>query len=295
MLHGRDIATVRSFNRLVTQRVGALNSRYLGIDRPMAESRLLFEIGTNGAKVRELRARLDLDSGFVSRMLRSLERAGLVTTTVAADDARARVVQLTRPGRKELDKLNQLSDDLARSMLQPLGASQSQRLVTAMMEVERLLRASTVTFAVEDPLSKDAQWCLNEYFKELNSRFENGFDLRLSPHAQPEVMTPPKGYLLIARLAGAPVGCGALKLMGDGIGDIKRMWVSKDARGLGLGRRFLGEIENLARDCKLRLLRLETNKSLLEAQALYRSSGYTEVPAFNDEPYGDHWFQKRLR
>src|SRR5262245_65545429 len=114
MLQAHDIAVVRSFNRLVTQRIGALDTHYLGLGRPMAESRLLFEIGEDGAKVRDLRARLGLDSGFVSRMLRSLERAGLVTTSAAADDARARVVQLTRAGRKELSKLNKLSDDLVR-------------------------------------------------------------------------------------------------------------------------------------------------------------------------------------
>lgn len=294
MPNGEDIAAVRSFNRAVIQRIGALNEHYLGQDRPMAESRLLFEIGEQGARVRDLRTRLGLDSGFVSRMLRSLEGAGLVTTAAAADDGRVKVARLTRTGRKELAKLNALSDDLARSILLPLGCRQGRRLVAAMTEVERLLRASAVTVEVEDPTDEGARWCLEQYFQELNERFENGFELRLSMSAQPDVLTPPKGYLLVARLAGEPVGCAALKNMGGGVGDVKRMWVSKGARGLGLGRRLLEELEALGRDRGLTVIRLETNKSLTEAQSLYKNSGYVEVEPFNDEPYAHHWFEKRL-
>jgi ribosomal protein S18 acetylase RimI-like enzyme len=72
------------------------------------------------------------------------------------------------------------------------------------------------------------------------------------------------------------------------------MWVSPSTRGLGLGRRILGELEALAARSGARLVRLETNRSLVEAIALYRSAGYREVPAFNDEPFADHWFEKEL-
>ena len=78
------------------------------------------------------------------------------------------------------------------------------------------------------------------------------------------------------------------------MGLIKRMWIDRHARGLGLGRKMLDELERQARECNLKIIQLETNRTLKEAQALYRSSGYTEVDSFNDEIYADHWFQKRL-
>jgi ribosomal protein S18 acetylase RimI-like enzyme len=99
----------------------------------------------------------------------------------------------------------------------------------------------------------------------------------------------------VARLSGEPVGCGALKLHGRAPAEVKRMWVSSRARGLGVGRRILEALEQQARERGVRTVRLETNRSLREAIGLYRSAGYAEVRAFNTEPYADHWFSKRLR
>jgi ribosomal protein S18 acetylase RimI-like enzyme len=95
-------------------------------------------------------------------------------------------------------------------------------------------------------------------------------------------------------LHGTPVACGALKFHGRRPTELKRMWVAPTTRGLGLGRRLLAELERLAREHGARRIRLETNRNLTEAIALYRSAGYREVPAFNDEPYAHHWFEKRL-
>jgi DNA-binding MarR family transcriptional regulator/GNAT superfamily N-acetyltransferase len=290
------IPAIRSFHRIVTLRIGALNSRYLGRSRPLGESRVLFEIGAAGVSVRQLRARLKLDSGFLSRMLRSLESAGLITTAKRArDDGRVRFVRLTQAGRAELRKLNELSDELAGSILAPLNAQQVGRLATAMGEVERLLRASAVALEVEKPSCRDAVWCLKQYFHELNERFRAGFDPKLSISAAPQELAPPHGYFVVARLFSEPVGCGALKITSRDIGEVKRMWVAASARNLGIGRKILGKLEQIAQGRKLKLLRLETNESLQEAQALYRTSGYREVDAFNDEPYAHHWFEKRLR
>jgi ribosomal protein S18 acetylase RimI-like enzyme len=100
--------------------------------------------------------------------------------------------------------------------------------------------------------------------------------------------------LIVARLRGRPVGCGALKLHGRAPTELKRMWVARDARGLGLGRRLVLELERHARRAGARAVRLETNRALTEAIELYRSCGYREVAAFNSEPYAHHWFEKRL-
>ena len=107
-----------------------------------------------------------------------------------------------------------------------------------------------------------------------------------------EDLTPPAGLLLVATLHDEPVGCGALKYHGAGPAEVKRMWVSPTVRGLGLGRRLLGELEARAAAWGVSVLRLETNQALTEAIALYRSAGYREVAAFNTEPYARHWFEK---
>lgn len=291
------IVQIRRFNRAVTQQVGALRDDYLGRNRPLAECRLLFEIGTAGAEVRDLRARLDLDSGYVSRMLRRLERDGLIRTAKGERDARVRRVTLTAAGRRELAVLDRLSDDAARRLLGRLSTPQRTNLVAGMATVERLLTAAAVELDIVDPRGPDARFCLESYFEELRRRFERGFDPGRSIPAQPEHFTPPAGYFVIARLHGAPVGCGGMKVHADGAGwgELKRMWVAPAARGLGIGRRLLDYLEALARRRRLSAVRLETNKALKEAQSLYRGARYREVPPFNDEPYAHHWFEKRLR
>jgi GNAT superfamily N-acetyltransferase len=194
----------------------------------------------------------------------------------------------------ERAELDRRSDDLALSILDPLTARQRTRLIAAMAEVERLLQVSTVHFAIEDPSSADARWCLEQYVSELDARFETGFDPSLSISAVADELTPPAGVFLIARVRTRPIACGALKFHPGEPAEVKRMWVSPNARGIGLGRRLLQELERLARDAGVEVLRLETNGALGEAIGLYRSSGFRELAAFNDEPYAHHWFQKRL-
>ena len=285
---------MRSFNRTVTQRVGALNDEFLGRDRPLGQARVLWEIGLDGADVRSLRARLELDSGYLSRLLRSLEADGLVVVEQGNADARVRTVHLTAAGLAERALLDRRADELAASILEPLSQRQRSRLAGAMAEVERLLMASMVRVAVYDPRHPHARFCVRSYFEELARRFDGGFDPGLSIPAGDAELTPPAGVLLVASLRAEPVGCGALKLHGDAPAEIKRMWVAPAVRGLGVGRRLLAELETQAAGRGVRTLRLETNRALEEAIALYRSAGYREVPAFNDEPYANHWFEKAL-
>ncbi|HWF97566.1 MAG TPA: helix-turn-helix domain-containing GNAT family N-acetyltransferase [Steroidobacteraceae bacterium] len=290
----REIEQIRSFNRTVTRRLGVLNERYLGRDRPLVESRLLFEIGTSGASVRELRARLGLDSGFSSRLLRALERRKLVRTETSGADGRIRIAYLTRAGLAELERLNSLSDDLARSMLAPLEGEQAQRLVTAMTEVDRLLRASSIELTPADPRSADAERCLQRYYAELAARFPSGFELHADHAPAAEEFAPPAGCMLVVRLFGEPVGCGGIRTLEPGVGEIKRMWISPEVRGMGVGRRLLGVLEEVARARKLRTVRLDTHGSLAEALGLYRAAGYREIPRYNDNRYAQHWFEKSL-
>src|SRR5512132_283390 len=112
-MSNQAIAGIRSFNRVVVQSVGALEDHYLSRGLPLGEARVLWEIGLQGRDLRDLRARLDLDSGYLSRLLRSLEATGLVTVAPSASDRRVRRASLTRAGRRERQILDARSDDLA--------------------------------------------------------------------------------------------------------------------------------------------------------------------------------------
>ena len=179
-------------------------------------------------------------------------------------------------------------------MLDPLEVSEQTRLVAAMGEVERLIRAASVKVAAESPDTADARLCLGTYFRELAARFEGGFDACTGDHADVEDMTPPSGLFVIARLDGDAIGCGGLKRVDKATGEIKRVWTAPSARGIGVARRMLRTLEAAAREKGLKTLRLDTNRVLTEAHALYRSEGYGEIARFNDNPYAHHWFEKRL-
>jgi DNA-binding MarR family transcriptional regulator/GNAT superfamily N-acetyltransferase len=289
-----EIEQVRRFNRAVTQRVGALNDDYLARARPLGACRLLWEIGLEGAEVRALRARLDMDSGQLSRLLRSLEADELIEVIPSPADARIRVARLTTAGIDERRQLDERSDELAQSILTPLSAGQREELVSAMRSVERLITASLLEIRTVDPEHPDAKRCLRAYVAELNRRSDIPFDPANGSTAEPHEVRPPAGAFLVAYLNGDAVGCGAVKHLPGGATDVKRMWVAESARGVGIGRRLLAALEQAARDGGATLVRLETNRALVEAITLYRSEGYQEVPAFNDEPFAQHWFAKPL-
>ncbi|HXW78579.1 MAG TPA: MarR family winged helix-turn-helix transcriptional regulator, partial [Acidimicrobiales bacterium] len=282
------------FNRVVTERVGALNDHFLGRERPLGEARLLWEIGPEGCEVRLLRARLGLDSGYLSRLLRSLEATGLVRVASGTHDRRVRVARLTAAGRRERAALDRGSDELARSLLAPLTARQRERLVASMHEVERLLTAGNVQITRVDPEHPDAQYCLQEYVAELNRRSQRGFDPSIGATALPHEVRLPAGEFFVAYLYGEAVGCGAVKHHADAPAEIKRMWIAPRARGLGLGRRLLERLETCACAGGARVAHIETSAVLVEALSLYRSAGWAEVSAFNEEPFADHWLEKAL-
>lgn len=145
--------------------------------------------------------------------------------------------------------------------------------------------AAEVDVEEVDPLGDVARACLQRYFTELDDRFATGFD--------PDAALPTDAHVfLVATLAGEPVGCGALKAGGPGITEIKRMWVSAGARGRGVGRRLLAELEARAVADGASTLRLDTNGALVEAIGLYRSAGWVEVEPFNDEPHATLWMAK---
>jgi DNA-binding MarR family transcriptional regulator/N-acetylglutamate synthase-like GNAT family acetyltransferase len=289
-----SVALIRRFNRIVTERIGALEESFLGRDRPLGASRLLWEIGEDGADLHELRARLGLDSGYASRLVRRLENEGLVVAEVCPSDRRRRWLRWTATGFAEARELDRLSDLAATALLDGVAPSNRKWLLASIGEVERSLRAAFVDIDVEDPRHPDVVHCFTRYANELDARFAGGFDAGISISANQEELTPPTGYCVVARLRGLPIGCGALKLHGAAPAELKRMWVDPTSRELGVGRRLLEGLEALARENGVKVLHLETNRALKEAIELYRKAGFVEVAPFNDEPYAHHWFEKVL-
>jgi GNAT superfamily N-acetyltransferase len=203
------------------------------------------------------------------------------------DDRRTKQLRLTGAGRAELRELDRLSDELAASVLAPLDAGERERLLRAQADVRRLLAISMVSIGPEDPHSPDARWCLGHYYAELDERFEEGFE-------RPD--GPPRDILafLVARVHGQPAGCGILRALEPGAGEIVRMWVDRPHRGLGIAGRLLAALEDEARGRGLELVRLDTNRVLDEAKAMYAGAGYAPIDRYNDNPYANHWFEKRL-
>jgi len=145
----------------------------------------------------------------------------------------------------------------------------------------------------EEPAdSDDVRRCFEQYYVELGRLF--GFVVDAALPLGLDELTRPRGLVLVARDDGEAVGCGAVKLHQPDVGEIKRMWVAASVRGRGLGGRLLDALEDEARAAGKSITRLETNRTLTAAIAMYRNHGYREVPPFNDEPFGDHWFEKRL-
>ena len=137
-----------------------------------------------------------------------------------------------------------------------------------------------------------AQEVVGHYFAEIGDRF--GFTVGDEGFGDDPSLRPPHGTFFVAASDGAPVACGGVREF-DGTGEIKRMWVAPAARSLGIAQRLLDTLEQHAIDLHLHTVRLDTNRSLTEAHALYVRNGYREIGRYNDNPYADHWFEKRLR
>ncbi|MGH3281814.1 MAG: bifunctional helix-turn-helix transcriptional regulator/GNAT family N-acetyltransferase [Trebonia sp.] len=297
------IAAVRRFNRSYTQRIGVLEESFLGMGMPLGPARLLFEIGAVPAAAQAplttqaLRGHLGLDSGYLSRLLRRLEKDGLVAVTPDPSDRRRRLVGLTEAGRERWRELERRSDDQARLIVDPLTQRQRDRLAHALGEADLLVRAATVTFSPADPASPVARDVVGRYFAEISRRF--GFDAAGETEKDTRLLVPPTGLFVVAASDGEPVACGGLQTIaandqGQGVGELKRMWVHDDWRGAGLGARLLRHLEDRARALGHAVVRLDTNKALTEAIAMYQRAGYRPVDRYNDNPWATHFFEKCL-
>ena len=287
-------ATLRHFNRTYTQRIGLLAESFLGLGMPLAAARLVFEIGLRGTTVRELRDRLGLDSGYLSRLLRALQDRGLATAEPDPDDMRRRRVALTPKGRSTYRRLDDRSERLAEGILQPLSERQRDRLTRALATADLLVRAATVQLRRVDPRSALARQAVEQYFAELDRRFPDGFDVAAARAADAASVSDGATVLVVASSDGLAVGCGAVQQLSAMVCEIKRMWVHPDWRGAGLGSRLLRHLETVAVEHGYQTIRLDTNGTLTDAIALYERAGYRRIARYNDNPYAQVWLEKSL-
>lgn len=287
-----DIRRLRRFNRSVTSALGAMDQSFLGRGRPLGVARVIQAIGQGMTEVRELRAYLGLDSGFMSRNLRTLEEDGLISTEASPEDARQRQVHLTEAGQAEFQAYESLSDQHA---LEILGRSRHREdLLAALDLISATFNQAKPHIHAVDPSHADVAYAMREYTQELSRRFGRTFAVTEMSEAERQDFLPPKGVFLLASLDGVAVGCGALRPLGDKIGEVKRVWINPAWRGRGLSRQLMQALETEARGLGFDRLRLDTSRHLGEAVALYHALGYREIDRYNDNPDADHFFEKLL-
>lgn len=136
--------------------------------------------------------------------------------------------------------------------------------------------------------------CLVAYGREVSDAIGVAFDLKSAGNPDPQDLRPPKGAFFLALQGNQPVGCVALKGLGDRQGEVKRMWISPEARGSGLAPQLMAVLETRAQELGMQRLVLDTNSHLGPALAFYRRQGWQEIARYNDNPYAEHFFEKPL-
>jgi DNA-binding MarR family transcriptional regulator/GNAT superfamily N-acetyltransferase len=288
-----SIARLRRFNRVVTREIGALDTSYLGRGRPLGAARVLQLVRPEGTDVAELRTRLDLDTGLLSRLLRSLEAEGLIKVAPDPADRRRRIARLTPTGQAEWQVYDQLGHAKARQVFDRAGNRQ-QALIAAMDLIATVLLRDEVVIRDADPDSDAALSCLGAYYALLIERVPGARpDMFGLPLSDAPNYRPPLGAFLIAWSDDLPIGCVSFRPLEPGVAEAKRLWIDPVARGQGLGRRMMRAIEARARDMGHDWLKLDSNTALAEAIALYRSDGWQEVAPYTSAP-ANIWMAKRL-
>jgi GNAT superfamily N-acetyltransferase len=209
-------------------------------------------------------------------------------------DRRRRVAVPTAKGRRAIERLEDRSEERARALVQPLAASQRRRLTDALATAERLIRAASASLESVDVASGEAVTTVRRYFDELDERFPGGFDPGDALVSDLAAMRPPAGDFLVLRVETGVVACGGLQPHTRSVGELKRMWVDPAWRGCGLAARLLHALEDRAAELGYREVYLDTNGSLTEAIAMYERAGYRSIERYNDNPYAQRWFAKRL-
>ena len=305
------VETIRRFNRFYTRRIGVLHEGLLASAFTLTESRLLWELAHHDRlTATELARELDLDAGYLSRLLRSFKERGLIKTTRATADARHQHLSLTTAGKRAFAPINTRSQTDVRALLKTLGEAQQQQLLAAMTRIEQLLgdpaQASARPLLLRAHRPGDMGWVIsrhgalyaNEYhwddtFEALVARIAADFLERFDPARE---------ACWIAERYGANVGSVFLVQARDedthapidGVAQLRMLLVEPSARGLGLGERLVDECQHFARRAGYRKIMLWTNEILSAARGIYRKQGYVLVKSephhsFGHDLVGEIW------
>jgi DNA-binding MarR family transcriptional regulator/GNAT superfamily N-acetyltransferase len=286
------IDAVRRFNRFYTRRIGALQSGYMGSSFPLPQCRVLYELGQRGeATASELGADLDLDLGYLSRLLQSLRRQGVVQGEAAKEDARRVRLSLTAKGRKVYQTLDTRSRDLVADMLGKLAAPEQTRLVGALQAVEAVLEKKKQSeIVLRAPRSGDMGWVVQAhgrfYFEERG--WGERFEALVAGIAKDfiENFDAARERCWIAELDGEPVGCVFAVKGSKSAAKLRLLLVDPKARGRGLGRRLVEECIAFSRAKGYRKLVLWTQSNLVEARRIYAATGFKKVKEEKHQDFG---------
>jgi DNA-binding MarR family transcriptional regulator/GNAT superfamily N-acetyltransferase len=288
------VDVVRRFNRFYTRRIGALRAGLLDSPFPLAEARLLYELAhREQPTASELARDLALDAGYLSRMLRGLERKRLITRSRAPSDGRQNLLGLTAAGRRAAATLDTRSSAEVRTMLGKLPEAGQRRLVDAMRDVERLLGAAPAPqapYLLRPHRPGDMGWVVHRH-AVLYAR-EYGWDERFEALVAKIVakfiddFDPKRERCWIAERDGESVGSVFLVKKAPTVAQLRMLYVEPTARGLGIGKRLVDECERFAREKGYRKIVLWTNSVLHAARHIYETAGYRLVAEKPHDSFG---------
>ena len=287
MASQQTIAAVRRFNRFYTRQIGVLRKNYLDSPYSLGEMRVLYELAQRGKLTASNIARtLDLDMGYLSRLLRNFEKRGLINRKISAADARQSHLALTARGRKMFAPMEKRSQQYAASMLARLDYTQQEQIVSAMNEIETLLASTPTakadvrpTYMLREPRAGDFGWVVSRhaelYLREYGwgdpfeglcaqivADFVNNFD-------------PKRERCWIAEMNGENVGCVMLvKDEQPNVARLRLLLVDPKARGLGLGAKLVDESVRFARSKGYAKVTLWTHSVLSAARHIYEDAGF---------------------
>jgi DNA-binding MarR family transcriptional regulator/GNAT superfamily N-acetyltransferase len=295
------VAAVRSFNRFYTRRIGVLRRTFLDSDYSLGEARVLYEMACGrGHTASEIGRALDLDAGYLSRLLRQFERRGLVRRAPSRTDARQSRLALTPKGRRAYAPLEKRSQQETAAMLERLAPTDQARLVDAMATIERLLAGAAAvepaakpprSYRLRAPVPGDFGWVVKRHAEIYAAEyrwiepFEGLCAQIVADYANAN--DPACERCWIAELDGENVGCIFLvKDTEPGVARIRLLLVDPKARGLRLGARLVDESVNFARQAGYRKITLWTHSNLAAARHIYQKAGFKLMRTEQHESWG---------
>jgi DNA-binding MarR family transcriptional regulator/GNAT superfamily N-acetyltransferase len=296
------VGAVRAFNRFYTNVIGLLGEGLLGTPYSLTEARLIFELAQNddAAEVVGLRRALELDAGYLSRILTRFEADGIATRERSSADRRRQLVRLTKRGRRAFELLDARSANEIQGLLSRLGDRDQRRLIGAMDTIRRLLESPSPggPFVIRPPGPGDFGWVVQRHGQLYDEEYgwDETFEALVARIVAEYVESrdPKRDSAWIAEIDGEPVGCVLCVRKEDRVAQLRLLLVEPQARGMGIGTRLVEECVGFARRAGYERLTLWTNDVLEDARRLYERAGFELVDeerhrSFGRELSGQNW------